>query len=43
MWRIDPADESVRGVRAGMQTQEYRVSLAAGAKKSIVYTVVYSW
>lgn len=42
VWRIDPADESVKGVRAAPQTQEYRVSVPAGAKKSITYSVMYS-
>jgi hypothetical protein len=43
MWRIDPADETVRGVRAGAQTQEYRVDVPAGGKKTLTYTVTYSW
>ncbi|MDB4959407.1 MAG: hypothetical protein JWO36_6976 [Myxococcales bacterium] len=43
MWRIDGADESVRGVRGGAQTQEYRLALPAGGKKSVTYTVVYTW
>jgi len=42
MFKIE-SDESPRGTRAGAQTQEYRLSLPAGGKKSITYTVVYSW
>jgi hypothetical protein len=42
IWRIDAADESVKGVRASAQTQEYRVSVPAGGKKSVTYTVTYS-
>jgi hypothetical protein len=42
VWRIDAADESVKGVRAAPQTQEYRVSVPAGGKKSLTYTVTYS-
>jgi len=43
LWRVDPADESIRSVRAGPQVNEYRLTLPAGAKKSVTYTVVYSW
>lgn len=43
VWKIDPADESVKGTRGGPQTQEYRVSVPAGGKKSLTYTVVYQW
>ena len=43
LWRVDPADENVKSVRAGPQVNEYRVSLPPGAKKSVTYTVVYSW
>jgi hypothetical protein len=43
VWRIDPTDESVKGVHAGPQTQEYRLNLPAGAKKTFTYTVIYSW
>jgi hypothetical protein len=42
VWRIDAADESVKGVRAAPQTQEYRVNVPAGGKKSVTYTVTYS-
>jgi hypothetical protein len=43
VWKIDPADESPRGVRAAPQTQDYRVSLPAGAKKTVTYSVLYTW
>lgn len=48
LWRypiakIDPADESTKGTRARPQTQEYRVSVPAGGKKTVTYTVVYQW
>jgi hypothetical protein len=43
VWRIDPHDESVKGTKAGAQTQEYRINVAAGSKKSVTYTVVYQW
>jgi len=41
MFRLE--DESQKGARAGAQTEEYRLSLPAGGKKSITYTVIYSW
>lgn len=43
VWKIDPADESVKGTRAGAQTQEYRVTVPAGGKKTVTYSVVYQW
>lgn len=43
VWHIDPADESVKGVRAGPQLQEYRVNVPANGKKTVTYTVVYSF
>jgi hypothetical protein len=43
MWKIDPAEETVRGARGGTQTQEYRLTVPAGGKKSVSYTVVYQW
>jgi hypothetical protein len=43
VWRIDPGDENVKGTRGGPQTQEYRLKLPAGGKKSVTYTVVYQW
>ncbi len=43
VWRIDPSEESVKGAHAGAQTQEYRLAVPAGGKKSVTYSVVYSW
>ncbi len=43
VWKIEPAEESAKGVHAGAQTQEYRLTMPAGGKKSITYSVVYSW
>ena len=46
MWRwpmFKLEDESTTGARVAPQTQEYRISMPAGSKKSITYTVVYSW
>ncbi len=46
MWRwpmFKLEDESIAGARVTPQTQEYRITLPAGSKKSITYTVVYSW
>jgi hypothetical protein len=43
VWKVDPADESVKGQSGGPQTKEYRVSVPAGGKKSVTYTVVYQW
>ena len=43
VWRVDPADESVKGQPGGPQAKEYRVNVPAGGKKSITYTVVYQW
>jgi hypothetical protein len=40
-WRIEVED--AKGVRAGPHAQEYRLRLAAGARRSVSYTVVYSW
>lgn len=42
-WRIDPSDESIKGTRAGAQTQEYRLALPASGRKSVTYSVVYTW
>ena len=42
VWKIDPSDESTKGVKAAPQTQEYRVNIPAGGKKSVTYTVLYS-
>jgi hypothetical protein len=43
LWRVDPSDENIKSVRAGSQVNEYRLTLPAGTKKSVTYTVVYSW
>jgi hypothetical protein len=43
VWKIDPADETVKGTKAAPQTQEYRLSLPAGGTRSLSYSVVYSW
>jgi hypothetical protein len=43
LWRIDPADESTKGVKAAPQVQEYRVNVPAGGKKTVTYEVTYSW
>jgi hypothetical protein len=43
IWKIDPSDESTKGQKAGAQVQEYRVSVPAGGKKSLTYTVVYTY
>lgn len=42
VWRIDPSDESVKGVRAGAQAQEYRITVPARGTKTVTYTVQYS-
>jgi hypothetical protein len=41
VWRIESEDR--KGTRVGPQTQEYRVSLAAGGTQTVAYTVVYTW
>jgi hypothetical protein len=41
MWRVE--DEVPKGIKAAPQTEEYKVNLPAGGKKTITYTVVYSW
>ena len=43
VWRIDPADETIKGTRGGPQTREYRLAVPAGGKRSLTYTVVYQW
>jgi hypothetical protein len=40
IWRLEAED--TRGTRAGTQTQEYRVSLPAGGKRSVTYSVLYT-
>ena len=42
VWKLE-GDESPRGAHAGPQTQEYRLSLPPGGKKTVTYGVVYSW
>lgn len=42
VWRIDPADESVKGTKAGNNVQEYRITVPASGKKTVTYTVQYS-
>lgn len=36
-------EESQKGTRVGLVTQEYRLKLPAGASKTVSYTVTYSW
>jgi hypothetical protein len=43
VWHIDPADETIKGTKAAAQTQEYRLAIPAGGKKSVTYSVVYQW
>ncbi|NVB83263.1 MAG: hypothetical protein HOV81_33130 [Kofleriaceae bacterium] len=43
IWKIDPADETIKGQKTAAQTQEYRLSVPAGGKKSLTYTVVYTY
>ncbi len=46
MWRwpmFKLEDESDKGTRVQPQTQEYRISVPAGGKKALSYTVSYSW
>lgn len=40
-WRIDAEDH--KGVRAGHQSQEYRLRVPAGGSQRVTYTVVYAW
>jgi hypothetical protein len=42
MFKIE-SDESPKGTRAAAQTQEYRINLPGNGKKTVSYTVVYSW
>ena len=42
MFKIE-SDESPKGTRAAPQTQEYRINLPGNGKKTVSYTVVYSW
>ncbi len=41
VWRVEA--ESVKGTRAGAQTQEYRVRVNAKATQTLTYTAVYTW
>lgn len=41
VWRLDAEDH--RGVRAGPQTQEYRVRVPPKGSQTIRYSVVYTW
>lgn len=41
VWRVE--GESVKGTRAGAQTQEYRVRVGAKATQTVTYTAVYTW
>jgi hypothetical protein len=40
-WKIESEDE--KGSKAAPQTQEYRARVPATGKKTVTYTVVYSW
>jgi len=40
-WKMEAEDE--KGSKAAPQTQEYRVKVPASGKKTLTYTVVYSW
>ncbi len=40
-WRLDAED--AKSQRAGAQTLEYRARLAPGGKKTVTYTVSYTW
>jgi hypothetical protein len=40
-WKMD--SEDITGSKAAAQTQEYRVKLGGGSKKTFTYTVVYSF
>jgi len=41
VWRLESEDK--KGVRAGAQTNEYRVRIPAKGAQTVTYTVVYSW
>jgi hypothetical protein len=41
VWRLEAED--IKGTKLAPQTQQYRVHLAAGAKQTIGYTVLYTW
>jgi hypothetical protein len=40
-WKLEAEDH--KGVRAGPQTQEYRVQVPAGGEQHVSYTVDYAW
>ena len=40
-WRLD--GEDAKSARAGTQTLEYRANLPPGGKKTVTYSVVYTW
>ena len=41
VWRLESEDK--KGVRAGTQTQEYRLRIPAKGTQSITYSVLYTW
>ena len=41
MWKLEAED--LKGTKLAPQTQQYRAHLAAGAKQTIGYTVLYTW
>ena len=41
VWKLEAED--VKGTKLAPQTQQYRVHLAAGAKQTFGYTVLYTW
>jgi hypothetical protein len=41
VWRLDAEDS--RSTRAGAQTVEYRATVPASGKKTVTYSVIYTW
>lgn len=41
VWRLEAEDS--KSARSGAQTLEYRAKVAAGGKKTVTYSVVYTW
>jgi hypothetical protein len=41
VWRLDVED--TKSARAGSQTLEYRAKVPAGGKRTITYSVIYTW
>jgi hypothetical protein len=41
VWRVESEDK--KGMRAGTQTQEYRLRIPAKGTQSITYSVLYTW